>query len=134
MHALLSKQRFRKDMATPHLTNLCAVLQGKRYKRGMAEARGRKCTYTRSNVLRANPARKVLIKKANNDREVHWQDIRKKSRVSEGHRSTLLKAFRLNKFPSRPVARAKSRNAHPNTRLNGTESQRDLRPSRRTST
>ena len=54
MQALLSKQRFRKCMAKSQLTNLRKVLKGKRYKRGRTEARDRKCTYTRANVLKMN--------------------------------------------------------------------------------
>ena len=45
-------------------------------------------------VLTTNKARKELIKKHNNGREVRWEDIRKKARVKKGHRSSLLKAFR----------------------------------------
>ena len=56
------------------------------------------------------------LKSNNNGGEVMDLHTRKRSIISAG---------------SRPVARAKGRNAHPGKRVNGTESQSGLRPSRR---
>ena len=81
----------------PNVTNHRKVLEGSRYKRDKEETRGETELY-KSNVLTTNKARKELIKKHKNDREVRWEDIRKKACVKKGHRSTLLKAFRRGKI------------------------------------
>ena len=99
MHELLRKQRARKGMKTPHLTNIRKVLKGNRYKRGKTETRGRKMKFTKANVFAMNKARKALTKTNKNEREVRWEDVRKKARVKAGHRTTLLNAFRREKIP-----------------------------------
>ena len=43
-------------------------------------------------VLRMGAKRKELIKKADNQREVRWEDVRRGARVPKGHRSALKKA------------------------------------------
>ena len=86
-------------MKTLHLTNTRKVLKGNRYKRGKTETRGRKMKYTKANVFAMNKARKALIKTNKNEREVRWEDVRKKARVKAGHRTTLLNAFRREKDP-----------------------------------
>ena len=68
MQALLSKQRFRKCMAKSQLTNFRKVLKGKRYKRGGTEARDRKCTYTRANVLKMNETARSSSRRATDRR------------------------------------------------------------------
>ena len=93
IHALLSSRRARAGVDAPHLTNVRRALKGKTYKRSRKETRGRKATYSRKVVLALDRARKDLIKKTKNNREVRWQDVRKKAKAPEGHRSTLKRAF-----------------------------------------
>ena len=93
VHGLLAKQRARKGLATPDLTNLRKVIKGKTYKRGHTETRGRKLKLTKKWVDTLNAARKRLIKKTNNHREVRWQDVVKKARAPKAHRTTVKRAF-----------------------------------------
>ena len=93
IHARLAAQRTKKKIATPHLAGARKALKGKVCKRGRVETRGRRPEFTRAMVLRMDVARKKLIKKADNQREVRWGDIRRSARVPEGHRNTLKTAF-----------------------------------------
>ena len=93
IHAALATARRRKRMHAPCLVNVRRALEGKTYKRGLKETRGRKRLYSRKAVLKMDKVRKQLIKKAANDREVLWRDIRRASRVPPGDRTTLKKAF-----------------------------------------
>ena len=54
---------------------------------------------SRSAVLKMNLVRKRLIKKAQGQREVRWEDVCKGGRVRKVHRTTLLRAFRREKIP-----------------------------------
>ena len=84
IHALLNSRRARAGVDAPHLTNVRRALKGKTYKRSRKETRGRKATYSRKVVLALDRARKDLIKKTKNNREVRWQDVRKKAKAPEG--------------------------------------------------
>ena len=53
------------------------------YKRSRKEARGRKQKLSRYHVLKMNTMRKRLIKKAQGQREVRWEDIRKANRAPD---------------------------------------------------
>ena len=99
IHARLAAQRTKKKIATPHLTTVRKALKGKVCKRGRVETRGRRPKFTRAMVLRMDVARKKLIKKADNQREVRWNDIRRSARVPEGHRNTLKTAFGRESIP-----------------------------------
>ena len=70
VHALLSTQRLRKGIATPHPTNLRKVFKGNRYKRGNTDTRGRKRMHTRANVLKMNATRKGSIQKTKDERAI----------------------------------------------------------------
>jgi hypothetical protein len=93
IHARLAAQRTKKKIATPHLTNARKAPKGKVCKRGRVETRGRRPKFTRAMVLRMDVARKKPIKKADNQREVRLNDIRRSARVPEGHRNTLKTAY-----------------------------------------
>ena len=99
IHTRLAAQRANKKIETPHLTNIRRALKGKVYKRGRVETRGRQPTFTRAMILRMDVTRKKLIKKADNQREVRWNDIRRSARVPHGHRSTLSRAFCRENIP-----------------------------------
>ena len=60
---------------------------------GQGGEQGPEAEVYEGNVPTTNKAGKELVKKHSN-REVRWEDIRKKARVKKGHRSSLLKAFR----------------------------------------
>ena len=99
IHTRLAAQRANKKIETPHLTNIRRALKGKVYKRGRVETRGRQPTFSRAMILRMDVTRKKLIKKADNQREVRWNDIRRSARVPHGHRSTLSRAFCRENIP-----------------------------------
>ena len=99
IHARPAAQRTKKKIATPHLTNVRKAPNGKVCKRGRVETRGRRPKFTRAMMLRMDVARKKLIKKADNQREVRWNDIRRSARVPEGHRNTLKTAFGRESIP-----------------------------------
>ena len=93
------KQRARKGMAAPHINYLRKALKGISYKRGRKETRGRKKIYSKRWVKKLNATRKRLIKEAKNEREVGWQDVRKKARAPSGHRSTMKRSFEREGIP-----------------------------------
>ena len=99
IHTRLAAQRATKKIEMPHLTNIRRAPRGKVYQRGRVETRGRQPTLTRAMILRMGGTRKNLIKKADNQREVRWNDIQSRARVPHGHRSTLSRAFRRENTP-----------------------------------
>lgn len=99
IHARLSSQRAKRRVEAPHLTNVRKAIKGLSYKRGRVETRGRPLLYTRKMVERMDAARKALVKKADNQREVRWADVRRAARVPDGHRSSLKRAFAREGIP-----------------------------------
>ena len=69
------------------------ALRGRTYRRSKQETRGRKPVITRRLVHKINYTRKRLQKKANGEREVRWEDIRRASRAPRVHRTTVSRAF-----------------------------------------
>lgn len=68
-------------------------LRGKTHRQGGEERRGRKRVLGLRAVKALNKTRKALVKRANGEHEVHWQDVIKKTRVKQVHRSTAKRAF-----------------------------------------
>ena len=99
VHAALSRKRGRQGVQAPTLKRLRGALRGTTYRRSRKETRGRKRKLTRSAVLKMNATRKRLIKKADKQREVRWEDIRKASRAPRMHRSTLKRSFKREGIP-----------------------------------
>ena len=64
IHAWLEKERARKGLQAPHLTNVRRVLTGSTYRRGKAETRGRKKALTEKQVRKIDGVRKRLIKRS----------------------------------------------------------------------
>lgn len=64
IHDALSKTRMKKDLLPPNLTSVRRVLAGKTHVPKKKETRGRKLKWSRSDVLKVNTTRKVLLKKA----------------------------------------------------------------------
>ena len=84
VHKALSTKRARKGVPAPNLT----------YKRGGVETRGRKLKLSKANVRKMNSVRRVLQKKADGEREVTWENIRKAARAPKVCATTSLRAFR----------------------------------------
>ena len=99
VHCALTSLRARKGLAAPTLSRFRKALRGVTYKRSRKETRGRKQKLTHQHVLKMDSVRKRLIKKAEGEREVRWEDIRKASRVPAVHRSTLKRAFHREGLP-----------------------------------
>ena len=122
MHQALVRKRARSGTVAPTLHRFRKALRGITYRRSHKETRGRKRKLTRKNVLKMNSTRKRLIKQAQNNREVRWEDVRKASRVPQAHRSTLKRAFKCEGLPvqarpprqkpARSPEQAKARVAH----------------------
>ena len=86
-------------MLAPTLKRLRGALRGATYRRSRKETRGRKRKLSHKAVLKLNTIRKRLIKKADKQREVRWQDIRKAGRAPKMHRSTLKRSFNREGIP-----------------------------------
>ena len=99
VHAALSRKRSRQGVQAPTLKRLRGALRGTTYRRSRQETRGRKKKLTRKAVLKMNTIRKRLIKKADKQREIRWEDIRKASRVQKVHRTTLKRSFNREGIP-----------------------------------
>ena len=93
IHARLAARRQRAGVEVPDLTTLRRAIKGKTHKRGRKETRGRKAKYSKKWVVSLNRARKYLLKKVDNGREVRWKDVVKKARAPAGHRTTVRRAF-----------------------------------------
>ena len=63
---IIRKMREKDNIEMVDLTNVRRFLRGATHKRGAKETRGRKCIYSRRNVLSMNAARRKFIKKSTN--------------------------------------------------------------------
>ena len=99
LHRALARRRARQGLAAPTLPRFRLALRGISYKRSRKETRGRKAKVSRAAVLKMNAVRKRPIKKAQGQREVRWEDVRKGSRAQKAHRTTLVRAFRREGLP-----------------------------------
>ena len=80
-HEKLKAQRDRKGIDTPNIKQIRKVLSGQTFRQGVVETRGRKKKLSKANVRRVNTVRKTLIKKANGEKEVAWEQILKVAKV-----------------------------------------------------
>ena len=75
IHARLEKRRRRRVIQAPNLKNVKKALRGLTNKQGLEETRGRRATYTRSDVLKISRCREKLA----NDKTLHkegvWQNL-----------------------------------------------------------
>ena len=74
LHRALTRRRARQGVVAPTLPRLRLALRGVSYKRSYKETRGRKAKISRSSVLKMNMVRKRLIKRAQGQREVRWEE------------------------------------------------------------
>ena len=89
----IEKDRENMGIEPPLLRVIQKAVRGETHKRGLAEARGRKRTWTQSQVFKAEATRKKLYKKADGEQEVHWKDIISKARVPKVSSSTARRSF-----------------------------------------
>ena len=101
IHAKLAAIRDRKDIEPQGLTGLRKFLKGKTHKRGAAETRGNKCTFSKANVRNMNKVRKELVKKVKGTKYIKWDTIVRKARVPTAHRTTAAKAFQRANIPAK---------------------------------
>ena len=92
----LGALRRRKNIEMVNITVARRLLNGKTHKRGIAETRGRKRTYSRRNVLTMNAVRRAFIKKTKGTQQVKWSCIRQKARVPRAHSTTVARACSTN--------------------------------------
>ena len=93
IHRALVSKRARRGVVAPTLRRFRDTLRGLTYKRSRRETRGRRPKLTRQNIMKMNSKRKQLIKKAQGQREVRWEDVRKAARAPKMHRTTLKRSF-----------------------------------------
>ena len=94
IHDRLLKARRRKSKRRgetgPDITTVRRAVRGTSFKRARVETRGAKKILSTANLHAVDRARLRLIKKADNDSEVHWEDV---MRVS-------IRQLQDNSFPS----------------------------------
>ena len=97
IHKHLEKARAKKGIAAPGLTTIRKFLKGRTHRRGMVETRGRKASYTRSQVLTMDRKRLELVKKMKDKKkrytQLRWKDVQRAARVPQAHRTTAAHAF-----------------------------------------
>ena len=91
IHKRLSTDRRKTHRDGPDLTTVRRSLKGKTHQRSKVETRGRKRILTQTNLNRLDKTRDEIITKADNNYEVHWDDVIKKARVPKVHRTTVAK-------------------------------------------
>ena len=89
----LKEMRAKRRLPAPDLTSVRRLLKCVTHRADAPESRGRKAKLGRAVVLRMNKVRKQIIKKADGQCEIHWEDIRKKSRVPAVHPTTVARSF-----------------------------------------
>ena len=98
-HSKLNAGRRRCRRQPADVTTVRRSLKGITHRRGVPERRGRKCIFSRGQVHKMNRVRKKLLKNAKNEREVRWEDVRKRARVPKATRKTLKKSFAREGLP-----------------------------------
>ncbi len=89
----LTKARGRRGVEPPSLRTVQRAINGKTFRRGATETRGRKKRLSPKNVRQLDKARKTLIKQAKGESEVHWKDVIKKARVPKVDPTTASRAL-----------------------------------------
>ena len=89
----LKEMRAKRRLPAPDLTSVRRLLKCVTHRADAPESRGRKAKLGRAVVLRMNKVRKQITTKADGQCEIHWEDIRKKSRVPAVHPTTVARSF-----------------------------------------
>ena len=85
IHEKLTRWRAKSKQTAPCLMRFLRALLGRTYRRSKKETRGRKRSITRHLVHKMNSTRKRLQKKADGEREIRWEDIRRAARAPKVH-------------------------------------------------
>ena len=96
----LVRLRRARGLNAPDDTTIRRFLRGRTHKRGAIETRGRKRTWSRSNVLKANQVRIDSVQR-HPDRYTGWNDIRRRARLPAIHRTNVQRAFEREGIPVR---------------------------------
>ena len=90
----LASRRRKSGKPAPDITTIRRVLKARTHRAARQETRGRKAKVGLVKLRRLNSTRKALIKHADGESEVHLEDVMKKARVTDVHRSTVSRAFK----------------------------------------
>ena len=82
IHKWLVRTRKQKGIRAQDLTNVRKVLKGNTYKRGAVETRGPKRVLSKKQILKLNSVRKKLLKKADSEKRVTWQEVLRVGRLA----------------------------------------------------
>ena len=88
IHKRLCAQRKRLKVDPPDLTTVRRAIKGATHKRGGVERRGRRRKLNLRALKKLNSKRLALYKEVKGEREVGWQEVIRKSRVTKVHPST----------------------------------------------
>ena len=94
IHKRLLRVRRRRGERGPDLTSVRRALKGVTLKRARVETRGGRSILSPRNLRALDAARKRLLKKAQGEYEVHWDDIIREARVPKVDRTTAAKSMR----------------------------------------
>ena len=99
IHDRLLKARRRKSKRRgetgPDITTVRRAVRGTSFKRARVETRGAKKILSTANLHALDRARLRLIKKADNDSEVHWEDVMRAARVPKCDPTTVAKNMKV---------------------------------------
>lgn len=93
IHRALEAMRRRKGIDCVNVTVTRRFLKGRTHKRGVAEARGRKRTFTRANVRAMEKARRAFIAKTGGQKKANWDLLRSKARAPPADATTVARSF-----------------------------------------
>jgi hypothetical protein len=94
VHEKLSASRELRDQKGPSLETVRRALRGTTHKRGKKETRGRPAALTALQLQKLNQKRRQLIKKADNDEEVHLEDVMAAAGVDHVEACTVSRHFK----------------------------------------
>ena len=94
MHRLMKSMRHAAGEHGPSLPAVRRALRGVTFRRSKVETRGRKQILTPANLRALDRTRKRLIAEADEEFEVHWDDIIQAARVPKVDRTTAAKCLR----------------------------------------
>ena len=101
-------------MQAPNVTNVRKALKGKSFRRGAIETRGRKRKLSKKVVKAIDKAREKLLEKADNLKEVTWDDCRRAAKAPHCHPTTVARSLSREGFQvvARPPREKPQREKH----------------------
>jgi transposase len=85
----------RRGATGPDITTVRRAVRGTSFKRARVETRGAKKILSTANLHALDRVRLRLIKKADNDSEVHWEDVMRAARVPKCDPTTVAKNMKV---------------------------------------